>query len=364
MVSSCGEAAVSGISLVDSINFLLITLFSSLATGGAVIASQYIGRGDHKSASLAAKQLFYASLALSAVLGVIAVFFRKPVLNMVFGSIEADVMAHAQIYFLLSAISYPFLAVYNAGAALFRSMGDSRTTMLISILMNTINIVGNAILIYGFQMAAAGAATASLVSRAVGAIIITVLLLNPRRIIFYDKLHKPEIHLSMLKSILQIGVPNGLENSIFQIGKILVASIVSGFGTISITANAVAGNLASLQVIPGMALGMVVMGTLPSVPVLMLAAGIVGLFAGPASALLGFFAYDRVPESRRGAAMGALNALFLVVAPAGAFFGSVLVSLMDIGSACLVMTGVWIAVTLFALVARALRDLDAPAPTE
>lgn len=251
MVSSCGEAAVSGISLVDSINFLLITLFSSLATGGAVIASQYIGRGDHKSASLAAKQLFYASLALSAVLGVIAVFFRKPVLNMVFGSIEADVMAHAQIYFLLSAISYPFLAVYNAGAALFRSMGDSRTTMLISILMNTINIVGNAILIYGFQMAAAGAATASLVSRAVGAIIITVLLLNPRRIIFYDKLHKPEIHLSMLKSILQIGVPNGLENSIFQIGKILVASIVSGFGTISITANAVAGNLASLQVYSG-----------------------------------------------------------------------------------------------------------------
>ena len=184
MVSSCGEAAVSGISLVDSINFLLITLFSSLATGGAVIASQYIGRGDHKSASLAAKQLVYASLALAAVLGVIAVFFRKPVLNMVFGSIEADVMAHAQIYFLLSAISYPFLAVYNAGAALFRSMGDSRTTMLISILMNTINIVGNAILIYGFQMAAAGAATASLVSRAVGAIIITVLLLNPRRIIF------------------------------------------------------------------------------------------------------------------------------------------------------------------------------------
>ncbi len=114
----------------------------------------------------------------------------------------------------------------------------------------------------------------------------------------------------------------------------------------------------------GMALGMVVMGTLPSVPVLMLAAGIVGLFAGPASALLGFFAYDRVPESRRGAAMGALNALFLVVAPAGAFFGSVLVSLMDIGSACLVMTGAWIAVTLCALVARALRDLDAPAPSE
>ena len=256
MVSFCGEAAVSGISLVDSINFLLITLFSSLATGGAVIASQYIGRGDHKSASLAAKQLFYASLALSAVLGVIAVFFRKPVLNMVFGSIEADVMAHAQIYFLLSAISYPFLAVYNAGAALFRSMGDSRTTMLISILMNTINIVGNAILIYGFQMAAAGAATASLVSRAVGAIIITVLLLNPHRIIFYDKLHKPEIHLSMLKSILQIGVPNGLENSLFQLGRVLVVSMISLFGTTQITANALANNLDAVAIIPGQAMSL------------------------------------------------------------------------------------------------------------
>ena len=128
-------------------------------------------------------------------------------------------------------------------------MGDSRTTMLISILMNTINIGAMRFLIYGFQMAAAGAATASLVSRAVGAIIITVLLLNPRRIIFYDKLHKPEIHLSMLKSILQIGVPNGLENSIFRLAKFWLQSIVSGFGTISITANAVAGNLASLQVI-------------------------------------------------------------------------------------------------------------------
>lgn len=256
MVSSCGEAAVSGISLVDSVNFLLITIFSSLATGGAVISAQYIGRGERENACMAAKQLFYSILALSLVLTVIAVVFRNPVLRLIFGSIEPDVMANAQIYFLLSAVSYPFLAIYNAGAALFRSMGDSKTSMVISLIMNTINVGGNALLIFGFQMGVAGAATASLVSRIVAAAAITALLLNRHRTIYYESLHKVTIKWPMIKSIMQIGVPNGLENSIFQIGKALVASIVAGFGTVSITANAVAGNLASLQIIPGTAIGM------------------------------------------------------------------------------------------------------------
>lgn len=256
MVSSCGEAAVSGISLVDSINMLLITIFSSLATGGAVIASQYIGRGDRHNTCAAAKQLFYSIFALSTLLCVFAVLFRNAALQLIFGAIEPDVMANAQIYFLLSALSYPFLGVYNAGAALFRSMGDSRTSMFISIAMNTINVGGNALLIFVFNMGVAGAATASLASRIVGAVVITVLLLNKRRTIYYESLHKVEIKWSMIKSIMQIGIPNGLENSIFQIGKVLVASIVAGFGTVSITANAVAGNLASLQIIPGMAIGM------------------------------------------------------------------------------------------------------------
>lgn len=256
MVSSCGEAAVSGISLVDSVNFLLIMIFSSLATGGAVISSQYIGRGERYNACLAAKQLFYSILTLSSVLAVIAIIFRDPTLRIVFGSIEPDVMENARIYFLLSAISYPFLGVYNAGAALFRSMGDSKTSMYISILMNLCNVGGNALLIFAFHMGVAGAATASLISRVVGAVVITILLLNKSRTIYYDNLRKLEFKWSMVKSILQIGVPNGLENSIFQIGKVLVASIVAGFGTVSITANAVAGNLASIQIIPGSAIGM------------------------------------------------------------------------------------------------------------
>ena len=256
MVSSCGEAAVSGISLVDSINFLLIMIFSSLATGGAVICSQYIGRGDKNKANLAAKQLFYSILIMSLFISVLAIVLRTTALKLIFGSIEADVMANAKIYFLLSAISYPFLGMYNAGAALFRAMGDSRTSMYISVLMNTINVVGNAIGIYGLKIGVTGAASATLLSRVIGAILITVLLLNKHRVVYYDRLAKPEFNFSIIKSILQIGVPNGLENSIFQIGKILVSSIVAGFGTISITANAVAGNLASIQIIPGSAIGM------------------------------------------------------------------------------------------------------------
>ncbi|MBQ2668120.1 MAG: polysaccharide biosynthesis C-terminal domain-containing protein, partial [Clostridia bacterium] len=194
MVSSCGEAAVSGISLVDSINFLLIMIFSSLATGGAVICSQYIGRGDRVKSNLAAKQLFYSILSLSLFIAVIAVLLRTTVLRLVFGSIEPDVMENAKIYFLLSAISYPFLGVYNAGAALFRSMGDSRTSMYISVLMNLINVGGNALAIFALKMGVAGAASASLVSRAVGAVLITILLLNKHRVVYYDTLRKPEFN--------------------------------------------------------------------------------------------------------------------------------------------------------------------------
>lgn len=256
MVSSCGEAAVSGISLVDSLNFLLIMIFSSLATGGAVICSQYIGRGDKNNANLAAKQLFYSILFLSLLVSAVAIVFRTASLRLIFGSIEADVMRNAKIYFLLSALSYPFLGMYNAGAALFRAMGDSKTSMYISVLMNCINVVGNAIGIFALKLGVTGAASATLLSRVVGAVIITVLLLNKQRIVYYDNLKKPEFKWSIIKSILQIGVPNGLENGIFQIGKILVSSIVAGFGTVSITANAIAGNLASIQIIPGSAIGM------------------------------------------------------------------------------------------------------------
>ena len=256
MVASCGEAAVSGISLVDSVNFLLITLFSALATDGSVIAAQYIGKGDRQEASNSANQLLYSALGLSLFLMIISIVLRDQALSLIFGKIEADVMANARIYFLISAISYPFLAIYNSGAALFRAMGDSKTSMYTSVLMNTINVGGNALLIYGFKLGVVGAASATLASRVVGAVLITILLLNPNRTICYREPLKVRFNFGLIKKILYIGVPNGIENSIFQIGKILVASIIATLGTSSITANAVAGNLAGLQVIPGMAIGM------------------------------------------------------------------------------------------------------------
>lgn len=256
MVASCGEAAVSGVSLVDSINILLINIFSALATGGAIVSSQYIGRDDRENASVSAKTLIYASALLALLIGVFCLILRGPLLHLIFGDVEAEVMANSQTYFWLSALSYPFLAVYNAGAALFRTMGNSKISMLTSILMNLVNLGGNALLIYGFQMGVAGAATATLVSRILGAVLITILLLRQQGIIQIDRLFYPEFRPDMLKKILQIGVPNGLESGMFQIGKILVQSLVASFGTAAIAANAVAGNIAGIPLIPGNAVGL------------------------------------------------------------------------------------------------------------
>ncbi len=256
MVSSCGEAAVSGVSLVDSINILLINLFSSIATGGAVVASQYLGKGERWNANKIANQLEYFSLAAALLISALAILFRDFALQAIFQDIADDVMQNARTYFFVSALSYPFLAVYNAGAALFRSMGNSKISMFISILMNIVNITVSAVGIYSFNLGVLGAAIASLCARVLGGVLITLLLLNPTREIHLDQIWKIKIYPQYIKKIMKIGVPSGLENSVFQLGKILTMSIVSSFGTAAITANAVAGNLSSIQIIPGNAIGM------------------------------------------------------------------------------------------------------------
>ncbi len=177
-------------------------------------------------------------------------------LTLLFGHIEADVMQNARIYFFLSALSYPFLAVYNSGAALFRSMGNSKISMYTSLLMNIVNVAGNAVLIFIFNMGVAGAATASLVSRALGALIMMVLLRNENLPIHIKDWFKFELHFDMIKNILHIGVPNGLENGMFQIGKILVQGLIATFGTAAMAANAMANNVASIAIIPGAAIGL------------------------------------------------------------------------------------------------------------
>ncbi|MDE7299526.1 MAG: MATE family efflux transporter [Lachnospiraceae bacterium] len=256
MISPYGEAAVSGISLVDSINSLLTGMFSALATGGAVVAAQYIGQKSPDKACRASNQLILAVLAVSGTLAVLSLVGNRAILQLIYRKIEADVMTNARTYFYLSALSYPFLAVYSAGTALFRAMGDSKISMKTSIAMNIINIIGNALLLYCLRLGVLGAALATLVSRIAASVIVTRLLLNQER-----QLHlNPGLRLGyapeMIKRILRIGIPNGLENSIFQIGKLIVAGLVSGFGTAAITANAVANTVCSFEVIPGNAIGL------------------------------------------------------------------------------------------------------------
>ncbi|HIQ59230.1 MAG TPA: MATE family efflux transporter [Candidatus Merdivicinus intestinavium] len=256
MVTSSGEAAVSGVSLVDNINTLLIQIFAALSTGGTVIVSQYLGNQDLSSARKAAKQLLYTVAAVSTALMVLALVFRQHILSLVFGSIEQDVMHSALDYFLSTAVAYPFMAVYNAGSALFRAMGNSKVSMFNSLIVNIVNITVNAILIYGFGMGALGAGIGTLVSRIVAAVVILILLQRRQNILRIPGLFKPELHAGMVKRILTLGIPNGLENGLFQAGKLIVLSLITSFGTNAVAANAIANSISGVINVPGQAIGL------------------------------------------------------------------------------------------------------------
>ncbi len=252
MVASCGEEAVSGISIVDTINVLLIGLFGAMAAGGSVVAAQYIGRKDKKNVARAAGQLFLAIGGLSIFLMTVTLIFNQQLLRLIYGNIGQEVMGQARVYFYLSSLSYPFLAFYNSSAALFRTSGNSKVSMQVSLTANICNIAGNALLIYGFHMGVAGAGLSTLFSRILSAVIMMILLRKQSHfpIDFRFKIDK-----TMLRRILYIGIPNGLENSIFQLGKLLLSSLTASFGTMAIAANAVAGTVCSLETIPANAIG-------------------------------------------------------------------------------------------------------------
>jgi len=256
MVASVGESAVSAVSLVDSINMLMINIFAALATGGAVVAGQYIGQRENDKACRAGEQLlvfiFFISIAIMAIMYLGKGF----ILNVVFGSIEPDVYAYANTYLLITFASIPFIALYNSGAALFRAMGNSKITMVTSIIMNLINVFGNAFLIYAVGMGVEGVAIPTLISRAVAAVMIIILLRNEEMIVHISKKFKYKFNKDMIKNILKIGIPNGIENSMFQLGKIMLLSVIASFGTASITANAVANSVSAFQILPGMAVGL------------------------------------------------------------------------------------------------------------
>ena len=258
MVTTAGEATVSGVSLVDNINTLIIQIFSALSTGGAVVVAQYLGRQETHSAKTAAKQLLYAMTGISVVLMILALIFRQHILSLIFGQVEPAVMDSALVYFLLTAAAYPFMGIYNAGAALFRAMGNSKVSMINSFIINVINILVNAILIFGFGMGAAGAGIGTLVSRIAAAVIIMVMLRHPGLTVQVDDIFHFEFNGSMIRRILFIGIPTGMENGMFQAGKLMVLNLITSFGTSAVAANAIANSISGVINVPGSAMGLAI----------------------------------------------------------------------------------------------------------
>ena len=256
MVSFVGEFAVSGVNIIDNINNLLIIAFTALSTGGAVVVSQYIGSWELKNASQAGRQLFYMSALVSLFIMVISLSFRHSIIRLFYGNIESDVMNAAAVYFLITAFSFPCLAIYSATAALFRAEGNSKVTMLIALLANIINITGNWFFIYKCNMGAAGAALSTLLCRLMAAFVLTYMLIHKNKgLISLVGLFKVKLVLPTLRKILRIGVPSGLEGSMFQIGRLLTQRIFTSFGTAALAANAVTTVINSISIMPGNAFG-------------------------------------------------------------------------------------------------------------
>lgn len=256
MVSGAGESAVSGVSLVNTISNLLIMLFSALATGGAVVSAQYLGSKKKEEACKAANELLIVCFVTSFVLTLISLAANRAILQLIYGDVEQSVMDCAVVYFYITACSFPFLALYNACAGLFRSMNNSGISMRVSVVMNVLNISGNAIFIYVFHMGVAGVGYATLISRITACMIMLVLIRQSKYEIHVTSYLRPGWYPSIVMAVLSIGIPSALENSMFQIGKLLTQSLISSFGTASIAANACASTVETLADIPAVAIGL------------------------------------------------------------------------------------------------------------
>ena len=255
MVSNVGSEAISAVSLVDSINNLVIQVFAAMATGAAIICSQYLGKKDKAGSNKAARQVVLTVFAISMIITVSGLVFRKSLLRLIFGQIEPGVMDKAQSYFLVTVLSYPFLALFNAGSAFFRASGNSRFPMQVSVISNVLNIAGNAVLIFGFHLGVVGAALSTFVSRAFCAVVIFLFLRRPGQDIVVKGCLSIRPDMPLIGKILAIGVPAGIENGMFQFGKLAIQSTVSTMGTTAIAAQAMANILETVNGIAGAGVG-------------------------------------------------------------------------------------------------------------
>lgn len=257
MVSNVGSAAISAVSLVDSINVLVIQAFSALAAGGAIVCAQYIGQRNKEKANESARQVLFIITAISVAVSLICLVFQKPLLRLIFGSVEAEVMRASEIYFFYTALSFPFIAAYDSAASIFRAQDNTRGPMTISMISNVMNIAGNAIMIWVFRMGVAGAALSTLISRIFCAVVVLIQLRKEREgqeIVVRDYF-KIRPNWSMIKRILGIGIPSGVENSMFQLGKLAIQSTVSTLGTAAIAAQAMTNILENLNGIAAIGVG-------------------------------------------------------------------------------------------------------------
>lgn len=255
MVSNVGSAAISAVSLVDSINVLIIQVFSALAAGAAIICSQYLGHGEQERSNQAARQVTLTVLTISLVISVICLIFCKPLLSLIFGKVEPAVMEDSIQYFLITAVSFPFIALFNAGGAFYRAAGNSKFPMKVSVISNCLNIVGNAILIFACHLGVAGAALSTLISRIFCAVVIFAALRKPGQPIVVDHYSKIRPDFPLIGKILAIGVPSGIENGMFQFGKLAIQSSVSTLGTTAIAAQAMTIIMENLNGIGAIGIG-------------------------------------------------------------------------------------------------------------
>ena len=247
MVSNVGSAAISAVSLVDSINVLVIQAFSALAAGGAIVCAQYIGQRNKEKANESARQVLFIITAISAAVSLICLVFQKPLLRLIFGSVEAEVMRASETYFFYTALSFPFIAAYDSAASIFRAQDNTKGPMLISMISNVMNIAGNAVMIWGFHIGVAGAALSTLISRVFCAVVVLIQLRKDRQEIVVRDYIRIRPNWSMIKRILGIGIPSGVENSMFQLGKLAIQSTVSTLGTTAIAAQAMTNMLEMLN---------------------------------------------------------------------------------------------------------------------
>ncbi len=255
MVSNVGAAALSGVSLVDSINILIVQAFNAMATGGVIICSTCIGQRDLKRANEAARQVLLVSTALSVTVMVLGLIFRTGILSLVFGRVDADVMSAAGIYFLLTILSYPAVAIAAAAGAIFRAQANTRLPMNVAIVSNIINVAGNALLIWGAGLGVTGAALATLFSRIFSAVVLMWMLRDSKYEISIRNYLKIRPDANKIHKILAMGIPNGIENSMFQFGKLAIQSSVSTLGTVAIAAQAMTNIFENVNGVAGVGVG-------------------------------------------------------------------------------------------------------------